>query len=91
MGGFIILGAASISADASTALIEGLPSNEPWAIYGGTNDADNSGIISYVSVRHGGTLIGDGNEINGITLAGVGSATVVNHIEVVLGGNGKRG
>jgi len=28
-------------------------------------------------------LIGDGNEINGITLAGVGSSTVVNHIEVV--------
>ena len=82
-GGFIILGDATISADASEALIEGLPANEPWAVYGGSNDADNSGTISYVSVRHGGTLIGDGNEINGITLAGVGSATVVNNIEVV--------
>ncbi|MEC8458825.1 MAG: hypothetical protein VXY91_05395 [Bacteroidota bacterium] len=81
-GGFIILGDASISADASTALIEGLPSNEPWAIYGGSNDADNSGIISYVSVRHGGTLIGDGNEINGITFGGVGSGTTVENIEV---------
>ena len=81
-GGLIILGAASISADAATALIEGLPSNEPWAIYGGTNDSDNSGIISYVSVRHGGTLIGDGNEINGITFGGVGSGTTVENIEV---------
>lgn len=82
-GGLIVLGYAPISADASTALIEGLPANEAYAVYGGTNAADNSGSIEYVSVRHGGTLIGDGNEINGITLAGVGSATLVNHIEVV--------
>lgn len=81
-GGLIILGDAPISADASEALVEGLPANEPWAVYGGSNDADNSGTISYMSVRHGGTLIGDGNEINGITFAGVGSATTVNNIEV---------
>ncbi|MGB1152487.1 MAG: hypothetical protein ACPG9B_06980, partial [Schleiferiaceae bacterium] len=81
--GLIVLGYAPISADAATALIEGLPANEAYAVYGGTDAADNSGSIQYVSVRHGGTLIGDGNEINGITLAGVGSATVVNNIEVV--------
>jgi len=82
-GGLIVLGYAPISADAATALIEGLPANEAYAVYGGTDAADNSGYIEYVSVRHGGTLIGDGNEINGITLAGVGSATIVNNIEVV--------
>lgn len=81
-GGLIILGNAPISADASEALIEGLPANEPWAVYGGTNTEDNSGTISYVSVRHCGTLIGDGNEINGITFGGVGNATTVNNIEV---------
>ena len=74
-GGLIVLGYAPISADAATSLIEGLPANEAYAVYGGTDAADNSGYIEYVSVRHGGTLIGDGNEINGITLAGVGSAT----------------
>lgn len=82
-GGLIVLGYAPISADAATALIEGLPANEAYAVYGGTDDSDNSGIIEYLSVRHGGTLIGDGNEINGITLAGVGSTTQINHIEVV--------
>ncbi len=82
-GGLIVLGYAPISADAATALIEGLPANEPYAIYGGSDDMDNSGIIEYVSVRHGGTLIGDGNEINGITFGGVGSGTTVNHVEVV--------
>lgn len=81
-GGLIILGNAPISADASEALIEGLPANEPWAVYGGSDAADNSGTISYVSVRHGGTLIGDGNEINGITFGGVGNGTTVNNIEV---------
>ena len=82
-GGLIVLGNASISADAATALIEGLPANEAYAVYGGTNNNDNSGILEYISIRHGGTLIGDGNEINGLTLAGVGSATTVSHIEVV--------
>ena len=81
-GGLIVLGKATISADAATALIEGLPANEPWAIYGGSDDADNSGTITYISVRHGGTLIGDGNEINGITFGGVGNGTTVSNIEV---------
>src|SRR5210317_2125335 len=82
-GGLIVLGNAPISADAATALIEGLPANETYAVYGGTDANDNSGILEYISIRHGGTLIGDGNEINGLTLAGVGTATTVNHIEVV--------
>ncbi len=82
-GGLIVLGNAPISADAATALIEGLPANEAYAVYGGTDANDNSGILEYISIRHGGTLIGDGNEINGLTLAGVGSATTVSHIEVV--------
>ncbi len=81
-GGLIVLGNAPISADATEALIEGLPANEPWAVYGGTDAADNSGTISYVSVRHCGTLIGDGNEINGITFGGVGNGTTVDNIEV---------
>ncbi len=82
-GGLIVLGYAPISADAATALIEGLPANETYAVYGGNDANDNSGTLEYISIRHGGTLIGDGNEINGLTLAGVGASTTVNHIEVV--------
>jgi hypothetical protein len=47
------------------------------------NSDDNSGIIKYVSIRHGGAEIGEGNEINGLTLAGVGSNTTIHHIEVI--------
>lgn len=83
-GGLLVLGNArgSFSGDAESIQIEGLPANEPGS-YGGTNDADNSGVINYVSVRHGGALIGADNEINGITLGGVGSGTQISNIEVV--------
>ncbi|NVK05766.1 MAG: hypothetical protein HWD92_13145 [Flavobacteriia bacterium] len=83
-GGLIILGNAPISAENgdTETNIEGLPANESYGLYGGTNVNDNSGILKYVSIRHGGTLIGEGNEINGITFGGVGNGTVVDHIEV---------
>ncbi|GIR12985.1 MAG: hypothetical protein CM15mP23_15600 [Cryomorphaceae bacterium] len=63
--------------------IEGIPTNVPFGQYGGNNDADNSGVITYVSIRHGGTEIGAGNEINGFTLGGVGSGTTINNVEVI--------
>ncbi len=83
-GGLIILGAAPISVadNSGVAQIEGIPASDPNGNYGGTTPDDSSGSITYVSVRHGGTNIGDGNEINGITLGGVGSGTTLNHLEV---------
>ena len=83
-GGLIILGSAPISAGNgdTEAQIEGIPADEEYGRYGGNDANDNSGILQYVSVRHGGALIGEGNEINGITLGGVGSGTTIDHIEV---------
>ncbi len=81
-GGLIILGKAPISADAETAIIEGLPADEAYAVYGGSEAGDNSGVLNYVSIRHGGILIGEGNEINGLTLGGVGSGTSIQNVEV---------
>lgn len=87
-GGVIILGNARISAsnsvgDVSEVQIEGIPTSDQNGLYGGTDDMDNSGEIKYVSIRHGGANIGSGNEINGLTLGGVGSATVIQNVEVV--------
>ncbi|MEP1095327.1 MAG: hypothetical protein ABJG78_09475 [Cyclobacteriaceae bacterium] len=82
-GGLIILGKAPISADASEVQIEGIPADETYGLYGGNSSSDNSGTIRYISVRHGGTLIGEGNEINGVTLGGVGSGTIIEYVEVV--------
>ncbi len=82
-GGLLICGKASISASASQIQIEGIPTSDQNGLYGGSEDADNSGVIKYISIRHGGANIGAGNEINGLTLAGVGSGTVIENVEVV--------
>jgi len=82
-GGVIVLGRAPISADADAVQIEGIPPSDQNGLYGGTVVDDNSGILRYVSIRHGGTDIGEGNEINGLTLGGVGNGTVIDHVEVV--------
>ncbi len=88
-GGVIILGNATISAsndagnDVSEVQIEGIPTTDPNGLYGGSNDTDNSGMFKYVSIRHGGANIGSGNEINGLTLGGVGSGTTIENVEII--------
>ena len=82
-GGLMILGNAPISAITSPFQIEGIPASDPNGLYGGNDPADNSGRLRYVSIRHGGTSIGAGNEINGLTLGGVGSETIIENIEIV--------
>ena len=82
-GGLIVLGNAPISAASDAVQIEGVPPSDANGLYGGSDAADNSGSITYVSIRHGGANIGEGNEINGLTLGGVGSGTTVSNIEVV--------
>lgn len=82
-GGLIILGNASLNSTPGESAIEGIPTNETRGLYGGSDDTDNSGVLQYVSIRHGGTNIGADNEINGLTLGGVGNGTVIENIEVV--------
>ena len=84
-GGVIVLGKApiSVAGDVKTAQIEGIPANESYGQYGGDDAADNSGSLKYISIRHGGITIGQDNEINGLTLGGVGSGTVIDNIEIV--------
>ncbi|MCB2205429.1 T9SS type A sorting domain-containing protein [bacterium] len=82
-GGVILLGKSTINTATGVGQIEGIPSTEPRGAYGGDNDADNSGVMRYVSIRYGGTNIGEGNEINGLTMAAVGSGTTIEYIEVV--------
>jgi len=82
-GGVIILGSAPCSTPTGgTAEIEGIPAGTPGTTYGGSNVADNSGELQYVSIRHSGVIIGAGNEINGLTLGGVGNGTTIDHIEI---------
>ncbi len=75
-GGLIILGNAPTNKGES--FVEGLVG----VPYGGDDPDDDSGILRYVRVWYGGRSIGQDNEINGITFAGVGRGTVVEHCEV---------
>ena len=84
-GGLLILGRApcSFKSDVTELQIEGIPTSDTNGLYGGSVADDNSGSFQYISIRHGGAEIGEGNEINGLTLGGVGSGTTVNQIEVL--------
>jgi len=90
-GGLVILGRAP-TGNCNTAVaagtvacqqeIEGV-SGTP-ALYGGATANDNSGRLNYLRVKFAGfPLPGTaGNELNGITFGGVGSATEVDYIQV---------
>jgi hypothetical protein len=77
-GGLILLGKAPINQAGGQSFVEGIAGIP----FGGDNADDNSGILRYVRVWYGGRSIGEGNEINGITFAGVGRGTTVEHCEV---------
>eukprot|EP00968_Pinguiococcus_pyrenoidosus_P026499 scaffold7094_cov508-Pinguiococcus_pyrenoidosus.AAC.1 len=81
-GGLIVLGRAPLGSGPTTRTIEGL--SAPDGTYGGTTPDDSSGVIQYVRVWYGGAVIGQDNEINGITFGGVGSGTTVDHIDVAF-------
>ena len=87
-GGVIILGRAGLNSTPGETAIEGIPTQEERGRYGVASGStavnnDNSGVFRYVSIRHAGTEIGNGNEINGLTLGGVGSGTRLEYIEII--------
>lgn len=94
-GGLIILGKAptnvgslvagpALSAGYGTNSVEGLDPSivGDLGVYGGQNPNDDSGALTYVSVRHGGANLAADNEINGITFGGVGFGTLVEFVEI---------
>ncbi len=52
------------------------------AFYGGNTPTDNSGRIRYVQIKYSGFEISSGNELQGLTMAGVGSGTTVDHVQI---------
>lgn len=68
------------------AQMEGLTADfagDTKVMYGGDNDNDDSGSISFLSIRYGGKVIGMANELNGLSLGGIGRETDINHIEIM--------
>lgn len=82
-GGFLISGNAPVNG-----CNEGVPLCEiPFEAintekFGGNNPTDNSGVMKYVQIRFAGTAVRPDEELNGFTLNGVGSGTLISHIHV---------
>lgn len=59
----------------------------PRSLYGGTDPHDNSGTLQYVRIEFGGVAFSQDNEVNGLTFAGVGDGTTIDHIQVSYAGD----
>ena len=75
-GGVVLCGKAHNNQ--TSMQIEGGPRTK----HGGDNDADNSGVLSYVRIEFGGFPFKADQEINGLTLGSVGSGTKIDHVQV---------
>lgn len=81
-GGIVIAGRApqancQLSAPVTcTGQVEGTS-----AFYGGATPADNSGRLRYVQIKYSGFEISTGNELQALTLAGVGSGTTIEYVQ----------
>jgi len=56
-------------------------------VFGGNDETDNSGSLSYVRLEFGGIAYSPDKEINGLTLCSVGSGTTINHIQISYSGD----
>ena len=81
-GGIILLGKAPTNRPLDPApTIEGGVGRQ----YGGTDPLDESGILRYVRIEFAGIAAEPGSEINGLTLGGVGSGTIIENVQVSFG------
>lgn len=81
-GGIILCGAAPQNLPGDPTIEGG-----PVANFGGTNAADNSGILRYVRIEFPGIEFVANNEINGLTLGGVGSGTTIDYVQISYSGD----
>ena len=79
-GGIIILGKATTNRTSEPTIEGGV-----GRTYGGTDNADNSGVMKFVRIEFSGIAAQPGSEINGLTLGAVGSGTVLENIQVTYG------
>jgi hypothetical protein len=85
-GGIVMLGRAQVNQPGGEAAIEGIDPNATGGRYGpGTAAAvndDNSGTLKYVRIEFAGFKFGSNNELNGLTMGGVGSGTTIDYVMV---------
>lgn len=91
-GGLILLGKAPVNQGNDVMMEGGLEGpkgkdDKNYIYYGGTDAADNSGVLKYVRIEYAGIEYSADNEINGLTLGGVGNGTTLDYIQVYRSGD----
>ncbi|MFV0471706.1 MAG: hypothetical protein ACK5L7_06690 [Paludibacteraceae bacterium] len=81
-GGLVINGRAKISGTTGVTATSSCEMNTEY-IYGGTNDADNSGNITYLMIKYAGARSSAEVEHNGLTLDAVGNGTTIENIYIL--------
>ncbi len=79
-------GNTAVPSASNVAAMEGLTAafpGDPNVLYGGGDDDDDSGTITFLSLRYGGRVIGLANELNGLSLGGIGRGTDIHHVEIM--------
>ncbi|RDC56412.1 hypothetical protein DU508_12495 [Pedobacter chinensis] len=91
-GGVILLGKAPVNQGNDVKIEGGLvqpagKDEKAYIFYGGTDASDNSGIMKYVRIEFAGIAYSVDNEINGLTMGGVGNGTQLDYIQVYRSGD----
>jgi hypothetical protein len=89
-GGIVIAGNARVNVPGGEGTFEGGNLSNPDGTvsdgkYGGLNDLDNSGELKYVRIEYAGFAFAPNNELNSLTLGGVGSGTKISHVQCSYG------
>lgn len=84
-GGLVILGDAPINKFGNTGSYS-MDLDPALTIYGGNNQASNSGVLKYVRIEFAGKKVKGMDSFNGLTIAGVGNKTVLENIMVSYSG-----
>jgi hypothetical protein len=95
-GGVVLLGNGVVNTACATCAtgpnknyIEGFATNFNEILYGGNNNSESSGTMSYCRIEFAGVALSTtpNSELNSLTMGGVGSGTQIDHIQSSFGGD----
>lgn len=86
-GGLVLAGRAPVNTcignfQPGTAQCETRIEGGDLGMYGGNSETDNSGTVQYMQIRYSGFAFSGGNELQGLTMGGVGNATTIEYVQV---------
>ena len=79
-GGVVLLGKAPVNEP--NARIEGVPENDTRGQFGGSDTQHSCGVVQYTRIEFAGFEVYQNNELNGLTLGGCGSNTIIQNVQV---------